>query len=122
MEHNRVMNRIFIIFFLSTLSIQASSKTFKVEIGPKSMDLELQGQALLFSPSKKSQALQAISKGINLTRQEVSGLNPGSVACKKLKGKVVLGKLWNGHSQSFCFFQDKSLVSCQGIKLKIAEP
>ncbi len=86
------------------------------------MDLELQGQALLFSPSKKSQAFQAITKGVNLTGQEVLGLNPGSVACKKLKGIVVLGKLWNGHSQSFCFFQDKSLVSCQGIKLKIGEP
>ncbi len=116
------MKKIFIIFFLCTLTVQGHSKTFKVEIGPRSMNLELRGQALLFSPSKKSQALQAITQGVNITRQEVSGLNPGSAACKKLKGKVVLGKLWNGHSQSFCFFQDKSLVSCQGIKLKIGEP
>jgi len=117
-----LMNRIFIIFILCILPIQASSKTFKVEIGPKSINLELKDQVLLFSPSKKSQAIQATTQVVNLTREEVSGLNPGSVACKKLKGKVVLGKLWNGHSQSFCFFQDQSLVSCQGIKLNIAEP
>jgi hypothetical protein len=121
LEHNKFMYKICLSFFLIIFSCTAYSKSYSVEIGPKSIELERQGQALYFSPNKKSQALSAITQGVNLSSREVSGVNPGSAACKKLKGKVILGKLWNGHSQSFCLFADQSLVSCQGIKFHITQ-
>jgi hypothetical protein len=61
-------------------------------------------------------AQKVISKDIKLNTSDLIDKNPGSVKCEKLKGKVRIGKLYSGHSQSFCFFKDNSYISTNLLK------
>lgn len=52
----------------------------------------------------KAASVKAIEKEIS------GGMNPGALVCKKLKGKVILGFDLKENQNSFCRFDDGSLI------------
>lgn len=66
------------------------------------------------TPVKKCSAMSAYKnpvKGI----MENGGMNPGSGACKSLKGNVNIATDESGNQEGFCVFNDKSVISLGGI-------
>ncbi|MCT4641143.1 MAG: hypothetical protein N4A33_02525 [Bacteriovoracaceae bacterium] len=77
-------------------------------------------QVLINFNCNKCQASKYLKYVVNLNYNEIKYINPYSIACKKVGGKVRIGKLFNGHSQSFCFFSDNSFISTNTFKIKMA--
>lgn len=104
----------FLILYLSffvSFSVSAKSTTYWVTFGPEKVVLQRTGKGFINSDCSKCLASAAPLLNVKISPQELINKNPGSVHCEKRDGKVIIGKLYNGHSQSFCQFSDKSLIS-----------
>ena len=62
-------------------------------------------------------AIKSLRKNILMSELNLAGgKNPGSVACAQvLKGKVIMLKNQQAGTQSFCRFQDGSIISNDSI-------
>ncbi len=109
---------IFLIIATFSFSLQADSK-FWVKFGKQKVYLRVTGSGFINKDCKNCLAKALIGKSITLSNSKESDFkNPFSVACKKLGAKVRIGKLYSGHSQSFCFMKDESLISSNLIIIK----
>jgi len=61
-------------------------------------------------PCMAYKALQAASFQTLAEEKFQGGANPGAVICKALKGKVVIGEDKKANENSFCLFEDKSII------------
>ncbi len=77
--------------------------------------LERHGRDFINTSCKECLAKSHLKQKVKLSQSEVNLKNPSSLACDQLKGVVRIGKLFNGHSQSFCFFRDGSLLSANSF-------
>lgn len=100
-----------LIFHVYAKDLRASK--FWVQIGKTKIHLSLfNGGFIEESCKKKCVAYTLLNQKVkdDVKIDEVSK-NPKSEKCKKLGGVVIIGKLYSGHSQSFCQAKDKSIVS-----------
>jgi hypothetical protein len=105
------MFKILILFVILPCVGFAKSEKFWVQFGKEKLKLERFDEGFLSLKCQDCLALSALKKKIKIEQKELTNKNPGSVQCEKLNGKVRIGKLYSGHSQSFCFFKDKSFLS-----------
>ena len=91
--------------------ISKAESKYWVKFGNEKAELKRIDSGFINIKCDKCQALSNINKEVQLDRNETALKNPFSVACTKIQGKVRIGKLYSGHSQSFCFFKDESFMS-----------
>ena len=61
-------------------------------------------------PCMAYKALQASSFQLFNEEELRGGANPGAVICKALKGKIIIGVDEDSNENSFCMFEDKSII------------
>lgn len=112
------MKRIVVLMCLTSLNSIAADK-FWVRFGKEKITLRVKGSGFITKNCKKCKAIAFMEKEIQLSQEEINLKNPFSVACKKAGGKVRVGKLYSGHSQSFCFAKDGSTISTNILHFKL---
>lgn len=111
-SYNKEMrNFSYFLIFLLSYSALAQKKDFWVTFGPEKVVLQRLRNGFINHDCKKCQASASPLLNVKVSAEELINKNPGSVHCEKREGKVIIGKLYSGHSQSFCQFKDKSLIS-----------
>ena len=105
---------------ITSLNSIAADK-YWVSFGKEKVSLQAKGSGFITKDCKKCKALSFTKKEIQLTQAEINLKNPFSVACKKAGGKVRIGKLYSGHSQSFCFAKDETMISTNILSFKMQE-
>lgn len=97
----------------------ASKDKYWVNFGKKKLQLRVIESGFVEKDCQKCKALTFLEKSAELNQENINYKNPYSVACRKLGGKVRIGKLYSGHSQSFCFHpKDNSFISTNILKFK----
>ena len=102
---------------LHSTTVFAKSK-YWVKFGKKTKELRLVKPGFVNLNCDECSAIKLLDNIISVSQKESSNKNPYSVACNKKDGKVRIGKLYSGHSQSFCFMGDKSFISTNILKIK----
>lgn len=112
------MKKIIILSFILCIPLISLAQTkYWAQFGSQKVDLKRIDSGFINTDCDKCLALSFVNKEVNITRKETALKNPYSIACKKSKGKIRVGKLYSGHSQSFCFFKDKSFISANLFKV-----
>jgi hypothetical protein len=103
---------IFIFIFIGSTSLFARPSKFWVKFGKKRTSLKILGDGFIsIKCNKKCEALKFMNQKDLQVSSRKQSKNPYAVKCKAMDGKVLIGKLYSGHSQSFCQAKDKSIVS-----------
>lgn len=68
-----------------------------------------------FSSCQALRALQRAKPGHLPGAQGSGGVNPGAWVCRKLGGRVVLGRDSDQNENAFCRFDDDSFVDCGSL-------
>lgn len=84
---------------------------FWVKFSNKKVEISRYKDGFISKDCEDCLAKRSTIKKVNIDSMNKDQLNPYSLACKKVNGKVIIGKLYNKNSQGFCLFEDKSLVS-----------
>lgn len=104
-------------FLFSTFNLYAYEEVWK--LGDHFLPMEKnEAKGILISKiclTESCEAQKALKKVSlkNIPSEKFSGgKNPGAVACtESVKGKIVYLKDLSGNENTFCFFEDKSMVS-----------
>lgn len=103
------MKLLMLILLISTQAT-ANSK-FWVKFGGEKKNLKVIHSGFINVKCAHCQAIKLLKKSMTLKVENINFKNPYAIVCSKYKGKVRIGKLYSGHSQSFCFMPDKSFIS-----------
>lgn len=98
-----------------------AGSTFWVSFNGQKIILERDQQSLYSKDCKNCMAKKYLHQSITLKKTEVEFKNPSSLVCKKIDSSIIIGKLQNGHSQSFCQFKDESVLSTNSFKIEIVD-
>lgn len=109
--------KVLVLTLLIFSSIFAQNK-FWVKFGDKKIALKVIDGGFINIDCDKCKAFEIRKTEVNIRKKRLKERNPFSEACRYHDGKVIIGKLYSGHSQSFCRMKDKSIISTNVLKFK----